>query len=85
MPEIAGGANRLRTEASTRPIGGAAIEGRTDDDHVGALKGDRIIEIGFRNPEECVIRAVLTAVTSHIETVVSLTPDSEPRSRGVTY
>ena len=63
--QIVGHPDGLRPEPSSGAIGGAPVERRPQDHHVGIGVAGRVVEIAFRHAEEGEVGAELGAVASH--------------------
>jgi hypothetical protein len=58
VAQVVGAADGRGAEAGPRPVAGAAVEGGADHDHVGALQGSRVVQVGPRHAQEGQLRPV---------------------------
>ena len=63
--EVAGLPDVLRSETGSRPVRGAAVERRAEDDDVRVREGRRIRPVAGVDAEECDVRPVLRSVPRH--------------------
>ena len=65
LRQVVGLPDGHRAEPGARPVGGAAVERRPDDDHVGRGQGVGVVEVHGVHAQEGDVRPELGAVSGH--------------------
>ena len=83
MGQVVGEPDGLRPETGAGPVGGAAVEGRAQDDGAGGAETGRVVEVGCGHAGESGVRAVHVAQPHAGEATVRIWRSPEALTRSI--